>query len=172
MMPVQGKALIIAAISLAVLVPTGVFAHGGGPLDASGCHYDRRVHDYHCHSGKLRGKHFKSRADMLRMLKTGDDTAIAAKHPGRFQDLASTLKNRKAGDDDSRAQGSGQSASAAARNDQPASATTAVGPMGGAATAAPSSLEERLSVLKRLYEKDLITKREYDEKRQQILDSL
>ncbi len=169
MTPALRKTLMITTLLLTVLAPARSFAHGGGPLDANGCHYDHRVHDYHCHSGKLRGKHFKSRADMLRMLKTGEDTSIAESHPGHFQDLAKSLKNHLPGQSTQ----AGVPATPTVAGQQGVQAAgTATAATTVPATAAPVSIEQRLSVLKQLYEKDLITKREYDEKRQQIIDSL
>ena len=193
-MPVHERSLIIAAAVFVLFAPAHGYAHGGGPLDANGCHYDHRLHDYHCHTGKLRGKHFKSRADMLKMLKTGEDTSISSKHPGHFQDLVKTVTGKKSG---STGQATAAKQAPAAQNTSPAPAggTTAAGsgtadsvaadsgtadsvaaangqPAAVSSAAARVSLEDRLSVLKRLYEKDLITKREYDKKRQQLLDSL
>jgi len=39
--------LLLACLALP-LAPTGALAHGGG-LDASGCHTNRKIKDYHCH---------------------------------------------------------------------------------------------------------------------------
>jgi hypothetical protein len=52
------------AVSLAVLVPSLAWAHGGG-VDAYGCHHDKKAGDYHCHQGKLKGRSFKSQDTML-----------------------------------------------------------------------------------------------------------
>lgn len=173
MMSMHEKTLMGIVFLSVALAPAVSFAHGAGPLDANGCHHDRRVHDYHCHSGDLRGKHFESRGDMLRMLKSGDDTSISSSHPGRFQDITKGI-NGEDSDDTAKA----QAPAATAAPSGPLATVAPVGPVAsvvapsGRATPAPGSLEERLSVLKRLYERDLITEREYDEKRQQLLDSL
>lgn len=39
---------ILAAAALAIVVPSGAQAHGGG-LNAEGCHNDRKNGGYHCH---------------------------------------------------------------------------------------------------------------------------
>ncbi len=41
--------MLLASLALA-FAPTRALAHGGG-LDASGCHTNRRINDYHCHGG-------------------------------------------------------------------------------------------------------------------------
>lgn len=55
------KSLIFA---FALILPGLSFGHGGG-LDSFGCHNNRKVGDYHCHSGINSGKSYASQAEML-----------------------------------------------------------------------------------------------------------
>ena len=53
---------VIYLIILLLVVPTSLFAHGGG-LDSLGCHHDRKHGGYHCHRGPLAGQFFNSKAE-------------------------------------------------------------------------------------------------------------
>lgn len=68
---------ILWAIIIAVgMFPASAYAHGGG-LDRLGCHHDRKADTYHCHRGKYAGKHFNSRADVIRLQRGENET----RHP-------------------------------------------------------------------------------------------
>jgi hypothetical protein len=59
--------LLVVGISVLVLNPKSVVAHGGG-LDGRGCHNDRKNGGYHCHRGPLAGQSFASGGDAARAL--------------------------------------------------------------------------------------------------------
>ena len=40
--------IVACVFSLAILLPSLTYGHGGG-LNAAGCHTNRRTGDYHCH---------------------------------------------------------------------------------------------------------------------------
>ncbi len=132
------------------LVPVAARAHSAGPLDHYGCHPDRRLKDYHCHRGPLAGRHFRSKAAMLDALKNGEADQAPASEPapqeGKRGGLGSWLPFF------------GRSRSHEA-------------PPPGA-TIVPRGIEQRLRVLKDLYEKGLITEEEYAAKRKEILGEL
>lgn len=50
-------------------VPLSPAAAHEGFLDGYGCHYNEVQRTYHCHTGPLAGKNFKSREEMLEALK-------------------------------------------------------------------------------------------------------
>jgi endonuclease YncB( thermonuclease family) len=64
------KSLLSFSLILCFLLPPSVYPHGGS-RDSYGCHHDRKRGDYHCHSGKFAGQHFRSKGEMLRGLKAG-----------------------------------------------------------------------------------------------------
>lgn len=62
------RLLTLVAISELLLVAGAARAHGGG-VDGYGCHNDEQSGGYHCHSGPLAGKSFRSQAEMLAALE-------------------------------------------------------------------------------------------------------
>jgi len=58
-----------AAVTAALLVLGGAAVAHEGPLDSYGCHKNLADNIYHCHTGPLAGQQFKSRADMLRVIR-------------------------------------------------------------------------------------------------------
>lgn len=52
---------------LALIVPTGPRAHGGG-LDSSGCHHNDKLGGYHCYRGLLVGRSFASKEESPKAL--------------------------------------------------------------------------------------------------------
>ncbi|MEK6690995.1 MAG: thermonuclease family protein [Nitrospirota bacterium] len=56
--------LLFCLIILLLILPTSLFAHGGG-LDSLGCHHDRKRGGYHCHRGPLAGQYFNSKQEAL-----------------------------------------------------------------------------------------------------------
>jgi len=176
------------ALVLMAVTPIAALAHTGGALDASGCHYDRRNHTYHCHQGEFAGKVFRSRSDMLEMRKTGVDTTIPNPDPGRLEDLGGALTGKDKKDLDSAKtdvkdlerrldalEGKGVSTPAPSETTPaapPGTEAVVVSPSAVAAPTAPTSIESRLGTLQRLYDKGLITESEYKRKRQEIIDSL
>jgi hypothetical protein len=69
------RVLLVICIQYVVLLAVpSAFSHPGG-LDGYGCHYDRQHGGYHCHSGSLAAKAFKSQAEMLAALKGGSPIA-------------------------------------------------------------------------------------------------
>ncbi len=160
------RAATIFAFALALVTAAGsAWAHSSGALSIDGCHDDRRLHDYHCHRGDLKGKHFESRAEMVRMKQSGEDTSIQPVHPGRMNDLANSMGNENSESDGTAA---GLPATAGSGN----ASVAAQPPMHANAGRSARSIEDRLATLKRLYEKELITKGEYDDKRRELLESL
>jgi hypothetical protein len=51
-----------------VSLSSTAWSHSGG-IDEFGCHHDRKHGGYHCHHGPFAGQTFKSRAEMVRLLK-------------------------------------------------------------------------------------------------------
>lgn len=73
---------------LAVLAsPAWGLAHTGGALDSDGCHADRRLGGYHCHSGEAAGLSFPSQAAMREALRTGNLPARAEEEQTWLQKL-------------------------------------------------------------------------------------
>ena len=67
-------------IILGLLSPITLLAHGGR-TDSLGCHHNRKLGGYHCHSGQLAGRSSNSKAEALKALsgsKSGQPT-----QPGR-----------------------------------------------------------------------------------------
>jgi hypothetical protein len=58
------KTLAIFA-AVAMLTPSLAWGHSGG-MDQYGCHNDSTKGDYHCHSGKLKDRSYKSQETMLK----------------------------------------------------------------------------------------------------------
>lgn len=59
------KALI--AIAATISCAAVAHAHGGGQ-DTNGCHNDKKVGNYHCHTGPLAGQSFSSKAEAMKAL--------------------------------------------------------------------------------------------------------
>lgn len=60
------KRYLFVLLSL-VLLPMALAAHGGR-TDSLGCHHNRKLGGYHCHSGQLAGRSFNSKAEVLKAL--------------------------------------------------------------------------------------------------------
>jgi hypothetical protein len=60
-------AIVVTGLAVIGIAGPGqrVSAHGGG-LDGYGCHNDRKAGTYHCHRGPCAGRHYSSKAEMLR----------------------------------------------------------------------------------------------------------
>lgn len=72
------KRYLFVLLSL-VLLPMALAAHGGR-TDSLGCHHNRKLGGYHCHSGQLAGRSFNSKAEALKALsgsKAGQPTQPA-----------------------------------------------------------------------------------------------
>ena len=60
------KHCLFVLLSL-VFLPLTLQAHGGR-TDSLGCHHNRKLGGYHCHSGQLAGRSFNSKAEVLKAL--------------------------------------------------------------------------------------------------------
>ena len=83
----------LSAVVIALLLPTGVFPHGGG-IDAYGGHNDRRAGGYHFHHGTLKGQSFATKAEGIAALRnaqgnSGGSTAIS-RYSGSSKQAATT----------------------------------------------------------------------------------
>ncbi len=186
-------ASLTAIVCLALLWPAPARSHRGPAMDHSGCHKDHREKNYHCHKGEMDNLYFRSKADMIKMRKTGEDTTIEAPEETFLGDLFGNSKrkaakqDKKTGELEARVKAlESQLEGGAAAQAAPAAAAGAPVAESAvqtrAAAPAPSShssfpvraneAEDRLFRLKRLYEKGLITEEEYDAKRKEILDTL
>lgn len=59
---------LLLGAALALLPPSGAWAHGGG-LDGYGCHHNRKLGGYHCHRGPFAGQAFASQDEMVQQLR-------------------------------------------------------------------------------------------------------
>ncbi len=130
-------------------------AHSAGSVDVHGCHPDRNAGNYHCHRGPLSGYQFRSRGEMLEVLESGELPEPVEEKKGFF----SSLFKR----DSEEPPPPPPVASAEAPQDAPY-ATVRSGPA--------RTVEERLRILKGLYEMELITEEEYAQRRRAILEEL
>lgn len=164
-----------AVLGIAALcLPAGASAHTGATLDMHGCHPDRVRGQYHCHTGKLAGHSFSSRGEMLSVLESGEVPEVEDKEPswfsrmlGRGGDDAEESAGTAAGDAGA-AETAAATPPAAAGGAQPAAPSAP----GVAAAASTSDIEERLRILKGLYNMQLITEDEYAQRRREILAEL
>ena|SRR5712692_4685345 len=67
----------LSAVVTALLLPSGVFSHGGG-IDAYGGHNDRRAGGYHFHQGPLRGQSFATKAAGITALRNAQQNNVAS----------------------------------------------------------------------------------------------
>ncbi|MFN2425532.1 MAG: SHOCT domain-containing protein [Candidatus Binatia bacterium] len=144
-------------------VPMLAGAHTGGPLDADGCHADHRTGSYHCHRGEAAGYTFPNKAAMQEAVRTGVFPEKSVDAEGFFQKLWPFGKSYEQAE---------SSETDPATSSSPADGGAS--PSAGGAAATPEQLEaaKRLKVLQGLYEMGLITKEEYETRRQVILDQL
>lgn len=70
----------LACYGLPLWQPSSASAHPGG-LDAYGCHIDRKNGGYHCHTGRLAGRFFISKVDMLQKLERKEHPPAAPSPP-------------------------------------------------------------------------------------------
>ena len=133
-------------------LPTVAAAHTGGALDTDGCHSDHRTGKYHCHRGAAAGYTFPDRAAMLEAVRTSTFPEKSVDEESFFSKLWPFGK-----DDEEAAADAGP---------------TAAGSVAPVAAAKPTEVEQRLKVLQGLYEMELITKEEYEQKRKAILEQL
>jgi hypothetical protein len=158
-------ALAPALLLLAISAPAS--AHTGATLDMHGCHPDRVRGEYHCHTGPLAGHSFRSQGEMLRVLDSGEIPEKEDKEPSWFQRMWPGSKKK-----------SEEAAAGAAETSTDAQAgaavagTTGAPPAPAAPTPPPSDVEERLRILKGLYNMELITEEEYATRRREILEDL
>jgi len=67
-MPLWFTQPVLVALVGSLLLPSTAWSHGGD-LDAYGCHNDRKHGGYHCHQGPLNGQTFRSKSEMIGLLK-------------------------------------------------------------------------------------------------------
>jgi hypothetical protein len=144
-----GSVVTIGALACLGLAPALASAHPAGALDRYGCHEDKRDGTYHCHRGQYSGVTFRSKSAMLEQREAGATAADAANSDPGVRAKQESLFGPLAGE---------------RSTDQRAAAASEV--------VMPKGIEERLSVLEELREKDLITPEEYDQKRKEILGQL
>ncbi len=156
----------IAAVALAAIIPVApaavAVAHTVGTLDSHGCHADRRDGAYHCHRGDYAGLHFRSKSDMLKKKSQGyngeDQRAEERSSKGKSW-LSSLWPFRKSAGEEEQ----GKNAKAEAK---------AEGLAPSPHTAAAHDIEQRLTLLKQLHEKELISDQEFANTKRQILGGL
>ena len=61
------RTLRLIGVLAFLCAPLASFAHGGR-TDSLGCHHNRKLGGYHCHSGQLAGRSFNSKAEALKAL--------------------------------------------------------------------------------------------------------
>lgn len=151
----------IAAVAIATILsvaPASVaFAHSVGILDSHGCHPDRRNGAYHCHRGDYAGLHFRSKRDMLDKKSQGY-----------------TGEEQRAEDESRKDRGWLSSLWPFGKSDDQEDAKTndAAEVVDAPGVASPESIEQRLSVLKQLHDKQLISDEEFATTKRQILADL
>lgn len=149
--------LSTSTLALAIaLLPAVAQAHTGGALDTDGCHSDHRTAKYHCHRGAAAGYTFPDRAAMLEAVKTKNFPEKTVDEEGFFSKLWPFGKD----EEKEAAEGAAPAAGAEAASTAPA------------VPAKQREIEDRLKVLQGLYEMELITKEEYEQRRQAILSEL
>ena len=153
-----------AVLGCTLFLANSADAHGGPPLDNDGCHADRVRGNYHCDSGELRGRVFRSRGHLKDSLESGDlpEADVDDGVSGFVSDLLSL------GDEAEKAASPEAAPAATAVPGQAAPTQAAAAVVPGAAR----SFEERLRVLSGLREMELISDAEYQARRQAILDEL
>jgi len=169
--------IITAAISG---IPLVAAAHTGGPLDADGCHADHRTGTYHCHRGAAAGYTFPNKPAMKEAVRTGVFPERSVDSEGFFEKLWPFGEKHEEqapppeGATNADAATDAGATAAPAPGDGPGIDTgTVVTPSSGApAPPAQSEAAQKLKVLQGLYEMGLITKEEYEAKRQAVLDNL
>lgn len=177
-------------ITLAVLLGTPwlAIAHTGGALDVQGCHADHRDDTYHCHRGEAAGYTFPNKAAMLEAVRTGDFPDKTVEAEGFFsklwpfgnkheQDDGKDAAPGVLADDAGVATDSGAVAGPAPENGESPGLETGSTVSETPSAAVPRTPEQedaaqRLKVARGLYEMGLITKEEYEAKRQAILAEL
>jgi len=139
-----------------LLLPCVSQAHNVGPLDSRGCHEDRRRSTYHCHTGEYAGLTFNSVADLESQIRAGvtvdqmrkaQGKETAAKADDKEEGWLSKIPffgSRHSSDHDVESGG----------------------------LIVPQGIEQRLTALKDLHDKGLITDDEYAAKRKEILGEL
>lgn len=156
-------AAVVFAAMLALAPATVATAHSVGTLDTHGCHADRRNGDYHCHRGAYSGLHFRSKSDMLKKKAqgyTGEEQREAASSAKPKRGLRALWPFGKS----SRSEQQGRDTQG---DNQTSDADIAPKDVGPAA-----DIEQRLTVLKDLHDKQLITDEEFSATKRQILSDL
>jgi hypothetical protein len=147
-------ALLAGLCAGQILGAPAAHAHTGVPLDAEGCHVDGRTRAYHCHRGDAAGCSFPDKAAMQKAVSDGrlpEATVDADGFFSRLWPFGPVYEQEEA----------------------PATGAPASGPPAAApASAAQQKASERLQVLKGLLEMGLITREEYEVRRQAVLDEL
>jgi hypothetical protein len=189
------KIQLLLATAAVCGFPLVASAHTGGALDAEGCHADHRKGTYHCHRGDAAGYTFPDRPAMQEAVRTGKFPEKSVDAEGFFEKLwpwGSKHQQQQAtppaatGSSDAPASAPAPAAGAAAPAtgsapggspvvDAPPAASPAAPAAPGASPAPAGSqneYERRLKVLQGLYEMGLITREEYEAKRQEVLGQL
>jgi hypothetical protein len=150
---------VAASVAAQLLLPALCYAHQVGQVDSRGCHEDRRRGNYHCHVGPYAGLTFTSVADLESQIKAGKTVAEMRKEQGK--DGAG-----KAAESD---EGGWLSKVPFYNRFFGSSKTSDTGP---GTLIVPQGIEQRLSTLKDLHDKGLVTDQEYEAKRKEILGDL
>ena len=150
---------VAACLAAQLLVPALCYAHQVGQIDSRGCHEDRRRGTYHCHIGEYAGLTFNSVADLESQIKAGKTVAEMRKEQGK-DDAGKAAEGEDSG-----------WLSKIPLYDRVFghSKTSDIEP---GTLIVPQGIEQRLSALKDLHDKGLITDQEYDTKRKEILGEL
>ena len=164
-----------AWIPLAALLaaPPLAIAHTGGPLDPEGCHADHRTGTYHCHRGEAAGYTFPNKPAMQEAVRTGVFPDKTVDSEGFFSKLW-PFGNKHEQEPAETQKKVGEEAPEGAGPEHGEGADLETGSTGSGGPASPEQEDaaQRLNVAKGLYEMGLITKEEYESKRQAILAEL
>lgn len=148
---------LASLVAIQLLLPSLCYAHSVGQLDSRGCHEDRRRGNYHCHVSEYAGLTFSSVADLQAQIKAGKTVAEMRKEQGK--DEAGKAVDGEGGGWLSKIPFFGKRGSS--NRD-----------VGSGGLIVPQGIEQRLTALKDLHDKGLISDEEYDTKRKEILGEL